>query len=87
MPWNEDNYGPIFIPKAGASTPLSITNLPLYRRIIETYEGNKLELKDGTIYINDKAATSYTFKKDYYWMMGDNRHNSEDSRYWGICSL
>lgn len=84
MPWNEDNYGPIFIPKAGASTPLSITNLPLYRRIIETYEGNKLELKDGTIYINDKAATSYTFKKDYYWMMGDNRHNSEDSRYWGF---
>lgn len=81
--WNVDNYGPIWIPKAGATTPLSIKNLPFYRRIISVYEKNKLEVKGQDIYINDQKVTSYTFKQDYFWAMGDNRHNSEDSRAWG----
>jgi signal peptidase I len=63
---------------------LSIDSLPLYRRAIEVYEENKVEIKNGTILINGKLATTYTFKQDYYWMMGDNRHNSLDSRYWGF---
>ena len=84
MHWTRDNYGPIWIPAKGKSIDLTLKNLPVYERCIRTYEGNKLEVKDGTIYINDKAATKYTFKMDYYWMQGDNRHNSLDSRYWGF---
>ena len=84
MHWTRDNYGPIWIPAKGKSIDLTLKNLPIYERCIRTYEGNKLEVKDGTIYINDKAATKYTFKLDYYWMQGDNRHNSLDSRYWGF---
>ena len=84
MHWTRDNYGPIWIPAKGKSIDLTLKNLPVYERCIRTYEGNKLEVKDGTIYINDKAATKYTFKLDYYWMQGDNRHNSLDSRYWGF---
>ena len=84
MHWTRDNYGPIWIPAKGKSIDLTLKNLPIYERCIRTYEGNKLEVKDGTIYINDKAATKYTFKMDYYWMQGDNRHNSLDSRYWGF---
>ncbi len=82
-PWNIDNYGPIYIPKEGKTVPLDLISLPLYKRIISEYEGNKLELKGNEIFINNKKATSYTFKQNYYWMMGDNRHRSEDSRYWG----
>ena len=82
--WTRDNYGPVWIPKKGATIDLTLDNYAVYERPIRAYEGNKLEIKNGQIYINDKATTKYTFKLDYYWMMGDNRHNSADSRYWGF---
>lgn len=81
--WNKDNYGPIYIPEAGKTVPLNAQTLPFYKRIITEYEGNDLKVSGNEIRINGKVATSYTFKQNYYWMMGDNRHNSEDSRYWG----
>ena len=82
--WNRDNMGPIYIPEAGKTVALNKENLPLYKKIIGEYEGNDLKVNGDEIRINGQVATSYTFKQDYYWMMGDNRHNSLDSRYWGF---
>ncbi|PXY39865.1 signal peptidase I [Flavobacterium cheongpyeongense] len=81
--WNQDNFGPIYIPEAGKTVSLTNESLPFYKDIITTYEGNTLQLDGSKFLINGKPATTYTFKQNYYWMMGDNRHNSEDSRYWG----
>ena len=82
--WTRDNYGPVWIPKKGEKIDLTLQNLPVYERPISVYEGNDLEVRNGKIFINGQGATTYTFKMDYYWMMGDNRHNSADSRYWGF---
>lgn len=83
-PWSGDNLGPIHIPAKGEIVPLNTETLPMYAAIIKDYENNKLEVKNGSVYINDQPATTYTIQQDYYYMMGDNRHNSEDSRYWGF---
>ncbi len=82
--WSIDNFGPIQIPEQGKQIVLNTENLPLYKRIIEEYEQNDLKVNGNQILINGKSVTSYTFKQNYYWMMGDNRHRSEDSRYWGF---
>ncbi len=82
--WNKDNMGPIYIPEAGKTVALNKEDLPLYKKVIGEYEGNDLKVNGDEIRINGQIATSFTFKQDYYWMMGDNRHNSLDSRYWGF---
>jgi signal peptidase I len=82
--WTRDDFGPIYIPKAGAKVALNDSTIALYQRIIQVYEGHDLRIDGKNIYIDGKLSTHYTIGQNYYWMMGDNRHNSEDSRFWGF---
>lgn len=82
-PWNNDNFGPIYIPKAGTTVEINSKTIPFYKKIIRDYEYNDVKVTGNKVLINGQEANSYTFKQDYYWMMGDNRDHSEDSRTWG----
>jgi signal peptidase I len=82
--WNRDFFGPLYIPEKGKSIIINLDNIAIYKRIITEYEGNKLSIKGNQIFINEKLTKTYTFKQNYYWMMGDNRHNSIDARRWGF---
>ncbi|MCA6496365.1 MAG: signal peptidase I, partial [Chitinophagaceae bacterium] len=83
-PWTVDNFGPLRIPKKGDKVELTPANIDIYRRLITTYEHNQLDEVNGKYILNGKEVTSYTVQLNYYWMMGDNRHRSQDSRYWGF---
>lgn len=83
-PWSADNFGPLHIPKAGEKVNLTLDNISIYKRLIDLYEHNDLKIKDSLIFINGEKTNTYTIKQNYYWMMGDSRHNSQDSRFWGF---